>query len=1116
MALVMGAVILCLLGIGVLYFMMQRGPVELPQLRSFVEDRLNEQLQSEKLAVGGISVYSDEHGTTNRIQMNNVSLRAADGRLLLEVPEIRTNFSLISLLKGSLVPSQVEVVGSKIKLVRQRDGKLNWLRQSKGKETVFKGDVLALIDGFLKRDTLKNLATVTLKDTVVSIRDVRSGRQWEINNGLLTLTRDENQLNLRSEVDMALEQGGSTGIIANASHQVGTAKSDISLQLTNAKPRDLADMVGALDWLRYLDTQVSGSLSASLTGTGEVQALSSVLDLGQGRVRETPASLPIVFTRAKAYFEYDKVTDTLDFTQLQVDTSSGALTSDGYARLHRDQQGAVDSMSGQFRFSNIAINRPELFAQTLELDAAALDVRVSFAPLTIEVGALTAFDQDATYRIKGTSVAGQDFWQNSYDVDVDKISRDRVMAFWPVNVIPKTRKWLIKNFHQGNLSNFRGGLRSRDGKFNYAFNFDINDARVRFMRSMPELRDADGYGYLTNADLRVDLIRGHVISPDNTRVDVPGSSFFVPDITARSAIGEIELHLESGLQAALHLLDVEKFQFLKKVGLSPKVAQGTVVADGTLQVPLEKTANPSDVKFSVSADVLDLRSDTLVKGRILRAGKLKLNATDAGLKLFGPATLDQVPLDATWTMKFGPESKKGSRIVGNIGLSDKNLRGLGINLPKGSLSGEAEAQIVVDIKKGVAPEYVVNSDLVGAVLRVPALQWVKTTNTAGELKMVGQFGAVPTVDSLSLVAPGLQAQGKIDFNDDGTMRALILNDLKAGRWLDTAATILLTNSGAATISLHGGALDLRNISLAGGSSGASSSGNPIDVRLDKLTIITGLALTGFTAKLQPKNGLWGSFSGQVNGGTSITGQMFPQKHGTAFEINATDAGRVLASADLLENIYGGSMRVVIIPRQGEGHYDGTLSIEQTKMRGASAMASLLNAISVVGLVQQLDGEGIYFSTVEGQFLMRPNGVQLKDISAVGPSMGLTLDGWYDSANKTVDFEGVTTPIYLLNGVFERVLGPLFGRRKGEGLFSFTYRMKGPAKNPRVAVNPLSILTPDAFREVFRSDVPVPLSSDGTPAQAEVSASASNDPTISPAPVETDPWAAAKPLASDLR
>ena len=62
-------------------------------------------------------------------------------------------------------------------------------------------------------------------------------------------------------------------------------------------------------------------------------------------------------------------------------------------------------------------------------------------------------------------------------------------------------------------------------------------------------------------------------------------------------------------------------------------------------------------------------------------------------------------------------------------------------------------------------------------------------------------------------------------------------------------------------------------------------------------------------------------------------------------------------------------------------------------------------------------------------------------------------------------QGVLSPIYMLNGI-----GSIF-TRKGEGLVGFNFTLKGPAEAPRVGVNPLSLLTPGMFREIFRRPPP---------------------------------------------
>jgi hypothetical protein len=65
----------------------------------------------------------------------------------------------------------------------------------------------------------------------------------------------------------------------------------------------------------------------------------------------------------------------------------------------------------------------------------------------------------------------------------------------------------------------------------------------------------------------------------------------------------------------------------------------------------------------------------------------------------------------------------------------------------------------------------------------------------------------------------------------------------------------------------------------------------------------------------------------------------------------------------------------------------------------------------------------------------------------------------------MDFQGVLSPFYLLNGV-----GAIL-TRKGEGLIGFNYTLGGTSDAVRVGVNPLSALTPGMFREIFRRPPP---------------------------------------------
>jgi len=88
-------------------------------------------------------------------------------------------------------------------------------------------------------------------------------------------------------------------------------------------------------------------------------------------------------------------------------------------------------------------------------------------------------------------------------------------------------------------------------------------------------------------------------------------------------------------------------------------------------------------------------------------------------------------------------------------------------------------------------------------------------------------------------------------------------------------------------------------------------------------------------------------------------------------------------------------------------------------------------------------------------------LSIRDGTAEGPSLGITLEGLYDTSAGQVDLQGVVSPVYFINALGQVVA------RKGEGLFGFTYTLTGDAKSPAVGVNPLSILTPGALRDIFR-------------------------------------------------
>jgi hypothetical protein len=229
-------------------------------------------------------------------------------------------------------------------------------------------------------------------------------------------------------------------------------------------------------------------------------------------------------------------------------------------------------------------------------------------------------------------------------------------------------------------------------------------------------------------------------------------------------------------------------------------------------------------------------------------------------------------------------------------------------------------------------------------------------------------------------------------------------------------------------------------------------------------------LTGLTGTFQTTGGLTGAFRALVNGGAPIHGQVTPRGARSAVGLASEDAGAVLRSAGLLTQARKGELDLRLEPAPKLGEYDVDLTIKNTRIKDAPAMAALLNAISLVGLLDEMAGQGIFFSSIDSKMRITPTEVKVLSGSAVGPSMGLSFDGTVDTVAGLLNLRGAISPIYLLNAV-----GSLL-TRKGEGVFAFNYTLTGPLAKPKVSVNPLSGLAPLFLRNLMRA--PAPTVSDG--------------------------------------
>ncbi|MDP3194524.1 hypothetical protein [Tabrizicola sp.] len=1040
-----------------------------------IEARLNEGLAQARLPKGtAISLGAVELAVAAdfvpRFRLTDIRLIGETGRSLLTLPEAMVAFDPLALLSGQVRPSAVRLAGARLAVRRDAAGRIDLqfegATRSAGPQSA--SEVLTAVEAAFASPALASLATIEAEGLTLVLTDDRAGRTWQVGDGRLVIQNGETAIS--AELGLTLLDR------ANPAQTVLTLVSDKDAKTAHLRARvdtiaakDLAVMAPPLAFLGFVDAPISGSLDARLNQDGNFGGMTAELGLAAGSLAPGDGARPIGFDRAALSLAYDPVTARIALSGLSVESPSLRLTASGHGDLLASDgsplaSGALpDSILAQIAVEEVMLDPEGLFEEPVRFGTGALDLRLKLNPFRLDIGQVALAEGDERLLLSGAAEATESGWKVALDVALNRIETERLLMVWPVSVVPLTRTWFATNVGQGVLTDVRAALRLvPGGQPQFTLGYEFSDTDVRFVRTLPPILNGRGHATLENKTYTVALDKGHVIAPEGGRIEADGTVFQILDITQRPATARVDLVTSASLTATLSLLDQEPFSFFSKAGQPYNLGDGRADLTATVIMPLKPRIPIEEVSFTVAGTIRNFTSPALVPGRILTAPDIQVAVNTDGLELTGKGKLDLMPVDLTYRQGFGPEQKGRARVNGTVMLSDAVLRDFGIELPAGSVKGEGPAAIDVALVKDEAPQLTLTSNLTGLGLRLDALGWSKGAGTRGSLDLEARLSREPVVDRLTLNAPGLQARGRITTREGGGLETATFDRVVAGNWLDAAVKLTGRGRGAPDVAVTGGSLDLRRMPASQGEAGG---GGPLKVRLDRLRISEGIALTDFRGEFGSRGGFNGRFVAAVNDMALIEGIVAPAEGGSAIRITSENAGAVMAAAGIFDKGRGGSLDMTLFPRGPEGEYNGAATFSRMRVQGAPALAELLSAVSVVGLLEQMNGEGLAFNNGEVKFILTPKAVEITQGSAVGASLGISFAGLYLNGSGVIDLQGVISPIYLVNGVGQILT------RKGEGLFGFNYRVTGTAENPNVAVNPLSVLTPGMFRELFRQRPP---------------------------------------------
>ena len=695
-------------------------------------------------------------------------------------------------------------------------------------------------------------------------------------------------------------------------------------------------------------------------------------------------------------------------------------------------------------------------------------------------------------------------------IAADRVAFADLARYWPPQAGRDPRAWVTTNITQGTASHahfelaavLAGGeatLTRANGQL------QGEDLTMSWLRPVPPLTHLNATLTLQSPDAIAIAIPTAAQAPSDQNsppLRLSNASLRITGLTGAVQTGAIEADLSGPVAQTIALLSEPRLRLLAKHPLNFGVPSGALTAHLQVQLPLDSKVTMEQIAIRANGALANLHLGSVIAGKDLDQGQISLLADTNGLSLDGPALLAGVPSNLSVRMDFraGPPNQTVASYAAHGSATAAQLQAAG--LPAGGLvDGSVSYTASVTEQRNGNGQVQAHVDLRAAALKFTTLGWQKAadTDTTADASVLLQHDQVVAVDRLSVVGPDVNVQGRATYAA-GQPVALVFDRIELGQ-TRAAGTVRFATAADPhiTADLHGNLLDLgsrlqpaANRSTpnraqaeaaarqrrSAAASATVQRGRPWKADLHFAQVLLGPGHTlGNVVAHAENDGLLvqrAQVTGQAgSGGFRMT--LSPQGASRRLQGKAQDAGGLLQALDLTSAVRGGTLQVdaAYDDTQPDHPLAGTVSADRIRIVGAPAVARLLQAVTLYGLVDVLRGPGLGITHLVAPFHYADSVLTLDGARAFSSSLGVTTQGDIDLAAQRADLTGTIVPGYFFNTLPGKlpVLGKLFSPEKGGGVFSGTYKLSGPLSDAKVQVNPLAALTPGFLRGVFGGPAP---------------------------------------------
>ena len=1106
--------LLVMIAVGIVFVKLKHGPIAFDVLVGPIERGINAELADYSVKVKGAELRLGKDGGLE-FRLRDLAVYERDGDALLNAPDAAVTISSAALLRARLVPERVELIDAEINLVYTDDAGLT-IDRAAAAAAVQPGagrvpaaaaappptvNLAKMLSDASKRARRRVGATSYLTEFGVSNATVvvqYSGQtsRWRIGEASVDLDHGKRRSVISGRAKVDSQYGPwAFSFLTDESEKTDTLQ--VKATVRDFVPAALGAAAPPLALLKMFQLPIAGDATVRLSTLGEVESADLAVEARPGHIVHPEFKQPFELTGGLFRLTYDGSDRKWALAPSPVKWADGSILFTGAM-----QDVAEKSQASVWRFSidgkNGVMEAPAFGVAPVALDAWTVEGALTPRRGLVEIAKFRMAGGGGEALMSAATQAGPRGQSTRAELRLSPMPMATLKAFWPRGLGPGARQWVgdavsSGDFQGGRLSFLTGDFLTKESPGDVARGerlsaaFEATNVTFTPMPGMAPVTAPRTLVSLENDVLEATAPEAFVSVSGDRKVPLKTGRLYSPDVSGPRPDGEITFSTQSQLGPFLEAIEQLPVRAVREASPLPRAAEGKVDGQFKVKLPLVANLNADNVRIEGKARIADGKFGKVAGRFDVQGFTLNLDLTETTLDAKGDLLVNGVPAKIVGQRVLGPDAGEQPpvKITANLDEGDRTQLGVDVNdFVKGV------SPIEISYQKGDRPEPVIKlrSDLTNAEIAIEPLAWSKAAGRTAVLEadIVSGKGANKTeLQNFRLSGDDIAVEGWLGVNADNRLSEFYFPTVTLNVVSKLEIQGTLGKDNVWDIKANGPTFDGRDLfrslfQLGGGDVKAKPPKDirGVNVKAEVANVIgdSETSLRGLKLSMSKRGDKLTDLDvrGALDGGAQLAMAFDGANGARRLLIDSADAGQALRLIGFYPNMQGGRLKLEVnLDGKGAADKTGTLWVDSFKVLGDPIVSELAGSADqgrpAIAGARKVAREVFEFDRMRAPFSIGYGQFVLEDSYVKGPLVGASLRGKVDFKTRRINLGGTYIPLNGLNSALGGIpiFGLLLSGAQGDGIFGITFAVQGPLSDPQVIINPLSLVAPGIFREMFQ-------------------------------------------------